>query len=181
MEHAPQAESAPCALASALTDVWRLPVPGPQDFACDPAVRKRFDEAHKARVAAGHKLADNCGMWVSLAPLNSDAATAAGSGIADDYSPKANYFTEDLLTAEDEQVDVSSSGDAQTSAAATAPDGSAQIALSKAFATIDEVMGAPAHRRTGRRRARRRQARSIDPVLTPRSRFAEARRGRKCS
>jgi hypothetical protein len=72
--------------------------------------------------------------------INTDAPTAAGSGVADEYSPKATYSIKDLLKTANQQDDASSSDDAQTSPAAPSSDVSAPIDSSKAFATIGEVM-----------------------------------------
>ena len=54
-------------------------------------VRKRFDDGHKARTAAGREIPDNFGMWVDLDMNLRGVAASVGSGIAENYDPIATY------------------------------------------------------------------------------------------
>lgn len=62
-------------------------------------VRKRFDAAYAARIAAGNVLRENYGMWVNLDPDDRGLAVSAGSGLAKDYPAIAKFSLDELSTA----------------------------------------------------------------------------------
>lgn len=65
-------------------------------------VRKRFDQAYKARKAAGHTMKDNFGMWVSLDLDKRDVPAAVGSGIVEKFKRVASYPIAALLAEREE-------------------------------------------------------------------------------
>lgn len=62
-------------------------------------VRRRFDSAFDARVAAGHQLKTGWGMWVALDRDVRDLAYSVGSGLADDYPLIARIAVDQLVDA----------------------------------------------------------------------------------
>jgi hypothetical protein len=62
-------------------------------------VRERFNEAHAARVEAGHVVKDDFGFWVNLDLDHRPTATAVGSGLAAKHDPIAVYPLADLVSA----------------------------------------------------------------------------------
>ena len=71
-------------------------------------VRRRFDNAYSARIAAGHTVRDNYGMWVMLDKGDPTVTTQVGSGLAADYPPIARFSIDELQETTDEtdrQVD----------------------------------------------------------------------------
>ncbi len=52
-------------------------------------VRSRFNAAYEARVAAGHRVKDNFGMWLRLDRDDRGLPTSVGSGLADQRPPVA--------------------------------------------------------------------------------------------
>lgn len=61
-------------------------------------VRKRFDASYAARIASGHTVRDNFGMWVKLDAGDADAPSQVGAGLAVDF-PRIARFTLDELEA----------------------------------------------------------------------------------
>lgn len=61
-------------------------------------VRKRFNEAYAARIANGHTVRDNYGMWVMLDKGDSQVISQIGHSLALDY-PRIAHFTLDELQA----------------------------------------------------------------------------------
>ena len=59
--------------------------------------RKLFDQAYKARKAAGHTMKDNFGMWVSFNLDERDVPAAAGSGIVEKFKRVAPFPIDALL------------------------------------------------------------------------------------
>jgi hypothetical protein len=59
-------------------------------------VRKRFDASYAARIANGHTVRDNFGMWVWLDRGDASIATQVGSGLAADYPAIARYSIDEL-------------------------------------------------------------------------------------
>jgi hypothetical protein len=60
-------------------------------------VRARFKAAHAARLAAGHKVKDDFGMWLKLDRDERGLPTSVGSGLADYRPPVATYPLAALL------------------------------------------------------------------------------------
>jgi len=54
-------------------------------------VRERFDEAYRARKAAGIHKDGKCQMWVGLDAANRGWPKSAGAGLADIHSPVVTY------------------------------------------------------------------------------------------
>ncbi len=73
-------------------------------------VRTRFRAAHQARVAAGHRVKDDFGMWLKLDRDDRGLPTSVGSGLADHRPPVAIYAIADLLAVEGSAVAVSQPG-----------------------------------------------------------------------
>lgn len=71
-------------------------------------VRKRFDASYAARIAEGHIVSDNFGMWVMLDKGDDQVMSQVGHSLAIDY-PAIAHFTIDEL--EDEVLDRSSGQD----------------------------------------------------------------------
>ncbi len=61
-------------------------------------VRKRFDASYAARVANGHTVRNDYGMWVKLDAGDPAVVTQTGAGLAEDY-PRIARFTIDELEA----------------------------------------------------------------------------------
>lgn len=61
-------------------------------------VRKRFDASYAARIANGHTVRDNYGMWVKLDAGDPEVPSQVGAGLAVDY-PRIARFTLDELEA----------------------------------------------------------------------------------
>jgi hypothetical protein len=61
-------------------------------------VRKRFNASYAARIANGHTVRNDYGMWVKLDAGDPDVPSQVGAGLADDY-PKIARFTIDELEA----------------------------------------------------------------------------------
>jgi hypothetical protein len=72
------------------------------------AVRKRFRAAYDARIAAGHRVKDNFGMWLKLDRDERGLPTSVGSGLADQRPPVATYAIADLMAVEGSAVAVPS-------------------------------------------------------------------------
>ncbi len=62
-------------------------------------VRERFDASYEARIANGHTVRDNYGMWVGLDAGDPSVISQVGSGLADEF-PRIAHFTIDELEAE---------------------------------------------------------------------------------
>jgi hypothetical protein len=93
-------------------------------------VRKRFNDSYSARIASGHKVRDNFGMWVWLDRGDATIATQVGSGLAADY-PAIARFSIDELEAEAGTVDRDVEGSAFESEDASE---------ASAFTTVGEVL-----------------------------------------
>ena len=61
-------------------------------------VRQRFNASYAARIAAGHIIRDDYGMWLMIDAGNTEVAGQVGSGIIDQY-PAIARFTIDKLEA----------------------------------------------------------------------------------
>ena len=59
-------------------------------------VRKRFDASYAARIANGHTVRDDFGMWVKLDAADSDLPTQVGAGLALDYPAIARFSLDEL-------------------------------------------------------------------------------------
>lgn len=59
-------------------------------------VRKRFDASYAARIANGHVVRDDYGMWVTLDAGDSDVPSQVGHSLAIDY-PRIAHFSLDEL------------------------------------------------------------------------------------
>lgn len=90
-------------------------------------VRKRFDRSYAARIAAGHTVRDDYGMWVMLDKGDPSVTTQVGSGLAADYPAIARFSLDELQA---------SSADAAREVESVAPDSDDQIEP----ATIGEVL-----------------------------------------
>jgi hypothetical protein len=62
-------------------------------------VRKRFDASYAARIAEGHIVKDNWGMWITLDKGDDQVPSQVGHSLAIDY-PRIARFTIDELEAE---------------------------------------------------------------------------------
>jgi hypothetical protein len=93
-------------------------------------VRKRFGDSYAARIANGHTVRENFGMWVWLDRGDATIATQVGSGLAADYPAIARYSIDEL------EGDVETTASAEGSEAAS--DNEADEAPS--FATVAEVL-----------------------------------------
>jgi hypothetical protein len=62
-------------------------------------VRKRFDASYAARIAKGHIVKDNWGMWITLDKGDDQVPSQVGHSLAIDY-PRIARFTIDELEAE---------------------------------------------------------------------------------
>ncbi len=62
-------------------------------------VRKRFDASYAARMAEGHTVQDNWGMWITLDKGDDQVVSQVGHSLAIDY-PRIARFTIDELKAE---------------------------------------------------------------------------------
>jgi hypothetical protein len=62
-------------------------------------VRKRFDRSYSARVAAGHTIRDDYGMWVMLDKGDPTVPGQVGSGLASDYPAIARFSLDELQEA----------------------------------------------------------------------------------
>ncbi|MFZ5746380.1 MAG: hypothetical protein ACOY45_01845 [Pseudomonadota bacterium] len=59
-------------------------------------VRERFDASYSARIANGHTVRDNFGMWVKLDAADADLPTQAGAGLAVEYPAVARFSIDEL-------------------------------------------------------------------------------------
>lgn len=59
-------------------------------------VRKRFNASYAARVANGHSLPDNYGMWIPLDEGDDEIPTQVGHSLAIDYPAIAHFSLDDL-------------------------------------------------------------------------------------
>lgn len=59
-------------------------------------VRKRFDASYAARIANGHTVRDNYGMWVMLDKGDDAVISQVGHGLAEEYSRIANFSIDEL-------------------------------------------------------------------------------------
>jgi hypothetical protein len=59
-------------------------------------VRERFDASYKARIAAGHTVRDDYGMWVKLDAGDPAVVTQVGAGLAEDYPAIARFSIDEL-------------------------------------------------------------------------------------
>lgn len=59
-------------------------------------VRKRFDASYAARIANGHKVRNNYGMWVMLDKGDDTVTSQVGHGLAEDYPRIANFSIDEL-------------------------------------------------------------------------------------
>ena len=59
-------------------------------------VRKRFDASYAARVANGHTVRNDYGMWVKLDVGDPEVPTQVGSGLAKDYPAIARFSLDEL-------------------------------------------------------------------------------------
>lgn len=59
-------------------------------------VRKRFDASYSARIAAGHTVRDNYGMWVMLDKGDDAVIGQIGHSLAIDYPAIANFTLDEL-------------------------------------------------------------------------------------
>ncbi|BAI95720.1 hypothetical protein Sj15T_00690 [Sphingobium sp. TA15] len=59
-------------------------------------VRKRFDESRAARIANGHNVKDDWGMWVMLDKGDDNVISQIGHSLAVDYPPIATYTLDEL-------------------------------------------------------------------------------------
>jgi hypothetical protein len=100
------------------------------------AVRARFRAAYEARVAAGHRVKDNFGMWLKLDRDDRGLPTSVGSGLADQRPPVATYALADLMALESSAVTV---------APPTAPAFSDQASV-RGTETISHIMAAARER-----------------------------------
>jgi hypothetical protein len=64
-------------------------------------VRSRFQSAHEARIAAGHRVKDDFGMWLKLDRDDRGLPTSVGSGLADQRPPVARVRIADLLAGQE--------------------------------------------------------------------------------
>lgn len=71
-------------------------------------VRRRFDASYAARIAEGHTVRDDYGMWVLLDKGDDQVISQVGHGLAADYPAIAHFTIDDL---EDEVLDRSSGQD----------------------------------------------------------------------
>ncbi len=62
-------------------------------------VRKRFDAAYAARIAAGNVVRDDFGMWVNVDPDDRRVPVAVGAGLAKPYPPIARFSIDELVEA----------------------------------------------------------------------------------
>ena len=60
-------------------------------------VRERFHAAYFARLAAGHTVRDDYGMWVALDTRQTGSATSVGTGLADEHDPIAVFSVASLM------------------------------------------------------------------------------------
>lgn len=60
-------------------------------------VRKRFAEAYEARIAAGHIVKDNYGLWINLDVDARQIPVSVGSGMATEFKPVATYSIAELM------------------------------------------------------------------------------------
>lgn len=59
-------------------------------------VRKRFDASYAARIANGHTVRDNFGMWVMIDKGDSEIASQVGHSLAIDYPAIARFSIDEL-------------------------------------------------------------------------------------
>lgn len=59
-------------------------------------VRKRFDASRAARIAAGHNIKDDWGMWVILDKGDDSVTSQVGHSLSVDYPPIATYPLDEL-------------------------------------------------------------------------------------
>lgn len=59
-------------------------------------VRRRFDASYAARIAAGHIVRENYGMWVKLDAGSPNVPSQVGAGLADDFPPIARFSLDEL-------------------------------------------------------------------------------------
>lgn len=59
-------------------------------------VRKRFDASYAARIANGHTVRNNYGMWVMLDNGDDAVVSQVGHGLAEDYPRIANFSIDEL-------------------------------------------------------------------------------------
>lgn len=59
-------------------------------------VRRRFDASYAARIANGHTVRDNYGMWVLLDKGDDAVISQVGHGLAEEYPPIANFSIDEL-------------------------------------------------------------------------------------
>lgn len=103
-------------------------------------VRERFNEAYKARAAAGQVLKDNFGMWVALNDPKRGLPADKGSGLADKFKPVARYNIASLM-ADEASIGVESSEmESLEIESAGFDEGTAGRAAAPQFDTIAEVM-----------------------------------------
>jgi len=62
-------------------------------------VRKRFDASRAARIAAGHHMKDNWGMWVLLDKGDDRVTSQVGHSLSVDYPPIATFTLDELEAA----------------------------------------------------------------------------------
>ena len=60
-------------------------------------VRERFDASYEARIAAGHIVRENFGLWVNLDVDDRELPASVGSGLASKHAPIAVYPLEDVI------------------------------------------------------------------------------------
>jgi hypothetical protein len=90
-------------------------------------VRKRFDDSYAARMAAGHTVRDDYGMWVMLDQGDINVPGQVGCGLAADYPAIARYSLDELQA---------SNAEAAREVDSVAPDAAEQIEP----ATVGEVL-----------------------------------------
>ncbi len=60
-------------------------------------VRERFKASYEARIAAGHIVIEDFGMWVNLDVDNREIPASVGAGLASEHAPIAVYPLEDVF------------------------------------------------------------------------------------
>jgi hypothetical protein len=90
-------------------------------------VTKRFDRSYAARIAAGHTIRDDYGMWVMLDKGDPSVPGQVGSGLAADYPAIARFSLDELQA---------SSAEAAREVDSVVPDAADQIEP----ATVGEVL-----------------------------------------
>ena len=90
-------------------------------------VKKRFDRSYAARIAAGHTIRDDYGMWVMLDKGDQSVPGQVGSGLAVDYPAIARFSLDELEA---------SSAEAAREVESVVPDAADQIETT----TVGEVL-----------------------------------------